>query len=51
MKIAILGIGCTRCEKLYAEAEKAVATSGVSVELEKINGNSHPPVHEGAKKR
>ena len=36
MKIAILGTGCTRCEKLYAEAEKAVATSGVSVELVKV---------------
>jgi small redox-active disulfide protein 2 len=36
MKIAILGTGCSRCGKLYAEAEKAVAASGVAVELEKI---------------
>jgi small redox-active disulfide protein 2 len=36
MKIKILGTGCRKCEKLYAEAEKAVATSGVAVELEKV---------------
>jgi small redox-active disulfide protein 2 len=36
MKIKILGTGCSKCKKLYAEAEKAVAASGVVVELEKI---------------
>ena len=36
MKIAILGTGCTKCKKLYEEAEKAVAASGVAVELEKV---------------
>ena len=36
MKIAILGTGCPKCKKLYEEAEKAVAASGVAVELEKI---------------
>jgi small redox-active disulfide protein 2 len=36
MKIKILGTGCPRCRKLYAEAEKAIATSGVAAELEKI---------------
>ncbi len=36
MKIKILGTGCAKCEKLYAEAEKAVAASGVAVELEKV---------------
>jgi small redox-active disulfide protein 2 len=36
MKIKILGTGCPKCKKLYAEAEKAVAASGVVVELEKI---------------
>jgi small redox-active disulfide protein 2 len=36
MKIEILGTGCTKCKKLYAEAEKAVAASGVVVELEKV---------------
>lgn len=36
MKIKILGTGCAKCKKLYAEAEKAVASSGVAVELEKV---------------
>ena len=36
MKIKILGTGCTKCRKLYAEAEKAVAASGIAVELEKV---------------
>ena len=36
MKIKVLGSGCTKCKKLYAEAEKAVALSGASVELEKV---------------
>jgi small redox-active disulfide protein 2 len=36
MKIKILGTGCTKCKKLYAETERAIATSGVAIELEKI---------------
>jgi small redox-active disulfide protein 2 len=36
MKVKILGTGCPKCKKLYAETEKAVAASGVAVELEKI---------------
>lgn len=36
MKIKVLGTGCPKCRKLYAEAEKAVASSGAEVELEKI---------------
>jgi len=36
MKIKILGTGCRKCRKLYAEAEKAVAASGVAAELEKV---------------
>ena len=36
MKIEILGTGCTRCKKLYAEAEEAVAASGFAVEIEKV---------------
>jgi small redox-active disulfide protein 2 len=36
MKIKVLGTGCAKCKKLYAEAEKAIAASGKSVELEKI---------------
>lgn len=36
MKIEILGPGCARCKKLYAEAEKAIAASGLAVEMEKV---------------
>jgi small redox-active disulfide protein 2 len=36
MKIKILGTGCPKCKKLYAEAEKALAASGVKADLEKI---------------
>jgi small redox-active disulfide protein 2 len=36
MKVKILGTGCPKCKKLYAEAEKALAASGVAAELEKI---------------
>lgn len=31
MKIKVLGTGCMKCKKLYAEAEKAIAASGVPV--------------------
>jgi small redox-active disulfide protein 2 len=36
MKIKVLGTGCAKCSKLYAEAEKAIAHSGVKAELEKV---------------
>lgn len=36
MKIKILGTGCPKCKKLYSEAEKAIAASGVKAELEKV---------------
>ncbi len=36
MKIKILGAGCPNCRKLYAEAEKAIASSGVKADLEKV---------------
>lgn len=36
MKIKVLGTGCSKCKKLYAEAEKAVAASGVKADLEKV---------------
>ena len=36
MKIKVLGPGCPKCKKLYAEAEKAIAASGVKADLEKI---------------
>ncbi len=37
MKVKVLGTGCPKCKKLYAEAEKAIAASGVEVELEKVD--------------
>jgi small redox-active disulfide protein 2 len=36
MKVKVLGTGCPKCKKLYAEAEKAIAASGQAVELEKV---------------
>jgi small redox-active disulfide protein 2 len=36
MKIKILGTGCPNCRKLYAETEKAIASSGVTADLEKV---------------
>ena len=36
MKIQVLGTGCTKCKKLYAEAEKAVNAAGVPAQLEKV---------------
>ena len=36
MKIKVLGTGCRKCNKLFAEVEKAVAHSGVSAEVEKV---------------
>ena len=36
MKIKVLGTGCPKCKKLFAEAEKAIAASGAAVELEKV---------------
>ena len=36
MKIKILGTGCAKCKLLYAEAQKAITSSGMAVELEKV---------------
>jgi small redox-active disulfide protein 2 len=36
MKIKVLGPGCMKCKKLYAEAEKAVTASGVAADIEKV---------------
>jgi small redox-active disulfide protein 2 len=36
MKIKVLGTGCAKCKKLYAESEKALAASGIGAELEKV---------------
>jgi small redox-active disulfide protein 2 len=36
MKIKVLGTGCAKCKQLYAEAEKAIASAGMPVDLEKV---------------
>ena len=36
MQILVIGPGCAKCKKLYAEAEKAVAAAGVAADLEKV---------------
>lgn len=36
MKIQILGTGCPKCQKLAANAKKAVEVSGVGAEIEKV---------------
>ena len=36
MQIKILGTGCRKCNKLYSEAEEAIAASGVKADLEKV---------------
>jgi small redox-active disulfide protein 2 len=36
MKIQVLGTGCMKCNKLYAEVEKAIGQAGVSAELSKV---------------
>jgi small redox-active disulfide protein 2 len=36
MKIEILGTGCAKCKTLYENVSKAVAESGTSAELVKV---------------
>ncbi len=36
-KIQILGMGCAKCNKLYAAAEAAAKELGLEYEMEKIN--------------
>ena len=36
LSIKVLGTGCAKCNKLYAEAERAVAATGVEAKLEKV---------------
>jgi len=37
MKIEILGTGCSKCQKLEANAKKAVAELGLEVQVEKVS--------------
>lgn len=36
MQVKVLGPGCARCEKLYREAQSAIAETGVEAELIKV---------------
>ena len=36
MNVKVLGTGCDKCRKLYAETEKAIAQSGLQATLEKV---------------
>ncbi len=36
MRIEVLGSGCAKCQRLYAEAERAVAEAGVAADLVKV---------------
>ena len=36
-KIQVLGMGCPKCNKLYAAAEAAAKELGIEYEMEKIN--------------
>jgi small redox-active disulfide protein 2 len=36
MQVKVLGTGCSKCKLLYGETEKAIAASGVPVELSKV---------------
>lgn len=36
MKVQVLGIGCAKCSKLYAETARAIAEAGVEADLEKV---------------
>lgn len=37
MIIKVLGTGCPKCKRLQAEAEKAVADTGVEARIEKVD--------------
>ena len=36
MEVKVLGTGCPKCNKLYQQAEKGIAESGVAVDLVKV---------------
>ncbi len=36
MDVKVLGTGCAKCQKLHAQAEKAIAAAGVAASLSKV---------------
>lgn len=37
MKVEVLGTGCAKCQKLEANAKKAVADLGIDAQVEKVS--------------
>ena len=37
MKVEVLGTGCAKCEKLAANAKKAIADLGIDAQVEKVS--------------
>jgi len=37
VSVKVLGSGCAKCDKLYNEAERAIAQCGVPAKLEKVS--------------
>lgn len=36
MKIHVLGTGCAKCQKLYAEVQRAIGQAGIGADLSKV---------------
>jgi len=36
MELKVLGTGCPKCRKVYANAQRAIADLGINVKLEKV---------------
>ncbi len=45
MEIKVLGPGCKNCQRLYAEAEKAIAQAGGTVTLRKVESYEEIAAH------
>jgi small redox-active disulfide protein 2 len=45
MEIKVLGTGCANCKRLYAEAEKAVARSGRTATITKVEAMDEIVAH------
>jgi len=39
MKIQVIGPGCSNCQRLYAQTQRALAQAGMDVELEKVENH------------
>lgn len=39
MKIQVIGPGCTNCQRLYAQTQRALAQAGIEADLEKVESH------------